>query len=265
MTARGIVQRGCLASSPSGAAASKPMNARIPKTIPLKTPEKSLEASGFTFSGLNACRFSWSKFERSIQSERPRKIAISNAPSTMPARVERRTSRYVRTKTISGGGEDPPRPADVPPDLVLDDVIGRPREDEEEERGDERCEEHEAPPREETRVRPERGAHVRVEAARRRHLLRELADRARHERAGDRGEEHGERKRLPGERHRNEEREGHRRRGRHVRDRLEERLREPDRMLAQVVEGAGGLRGLRLHVILLRYPGSQDCSVPWRS
>ncbi len=196
MTARGIVQRGCLASSPSGAAASKPMNARIPKTIPLKTPEKSLEASGLTFSGLNACRFSWSKFERSIQIERPRKIVISNAPEHDAGPGREADVAVRQDEDDQGGGEDPPRPADVPPDLVLDDVIGRPREDEEEERGDERCEEHEAPPREEARAGPERRAHVRVEAAGRRHLLRELADPARHERAGDRGEEDGERKRL---------------------------------------------------------------------
>ena len=37
-TARGTVQRGLRASSPSGAADSKPMNASTAKTIPLKIP-----------------------------------------------------------------------------------------------------------------------------------------------------------------------------------------------------------------------------------
>ena len=69
------------------------MNARMPKIIPLKIPEKLLVASGFAFSGLNAWRLSVSKFEMSIQIASAPKIAISIAPSTTPAFVESLTSR----------------------------------------------------------------------------------------------------------------------------------------------------------------------------
>lgn len=92
-TARGIVQRGRFASSPSGAAASNPMKARIPKIIPLKIPEKSLVASGLWLAGLKAWRSRLSAFERIIQTASAPKIVISMIPSTTPARVERRTSR----------------------------------------------------------------------------------------------------------------------------------------------------------------------------
>jgi hypothetical protein len=69
------------------------MKARMPKIIPLKIPEKSLVASGFRFSGLNAWRSRLPRFESSIQIASAAKMVISITPRTTPALVESRTSR----------------------------------------------------------------------------------------------------------------------------------------------------------------------------
>ncbi len=92
-----MLRRGLRASSPSGAAASKPMKARIANTIPLNTPLHSPSA----LPGLNGCRFMSPAFESSIQIANPAKITISNAPRITPAVVEMRTSRYVSRNTIT--------------------------------------------------------------------------------------------------------------------------------------------------------------------
>ena len=81
MTARGIVRRGSLVSSPSGAAASKPMNASRQKIIPWKAGRTPSAPGRNTFSVF------WSAFTMS-SAEISRKIAISMTPRTMPVRVE---------------------------------------------------------------------------------------------------------------------------------------------------------------------------------
>src|ERR1044072_4466363 len=79
-----MLRRGLRASSPIGAAASKPMKARMANTIPLNTPLHSPVA----WLGLNGCRFTSPALEISIQIARPPKMAISNAPRITPAVVE---------------------------------------------------------------------------------------------------------------------------------------------------------------------------------
>src|ERR671935_93264 len=82
-TAKGTVRRGLRASSPSGAAASKPMKARIANTIPRKTPLQPPRA----WSGLKGARLRSPVFESSIQIASAAKTAISNAPRITPAVV----------------------------------------------------------------------------------------------------------------------------------------------------------------------------------
>ena len=105
--------------------------------------------------------------------------------------------------------------------------------------------------------RPERPRGVGVHAARRREQLRELPDRGRGADARDQREADRQRQRLLRVRHRDEDRVRDGGGGRHVRDRLEQHLPEPDRVLAQVVETTwrGGSRSF--HRYLLR-------RVPWR-
>ena len=81
MTARGIVRRGSRVSSPSGAAASKPMKASRQKIIPWKAGRTPSAPGRNTFSV-----FCWA-FTMSSD-ETSRKIAISMIPSTTPVRVE---------------------------------------------------------------------------------------------------------------------------------------------------------------------------------
>src|SRR5207244_2434779 len=88
-TANGTVRRGLRASSPSGAAASKPMKARIANTMPRKTPLQPPRA----WCGLNGARLRSPVFESSIQTASAPKTAISNAPRITPAVVDSRTSR----------------------------------------------------------------------------------------------------------------------------------------------------------------------------
>src|SRR5713226_2268074 len=72
------------------------MKARIPNTAPLKMP---LNVPAGACVGLKGP--SSHLFESSIHAASATKTAISKTPSTTPAPVERRTSRYVRKKTIA--------------------------------------------------------------------------------------------------------------------------------------------------------------------
>ena len=82
MSARGITRRGSWVSSPSGAAASKPMNARRQKIMPWNAGLHALvagkEHAQRVLVGVH-------DEERRDEQEDP----ISMTPSTMPARVER--------------------------------------------------------------------------------------------------------------------------------------------------------------------------------
>jgi hypothetical protein len=127
----------------------------------------------------------------------------------------------------------------VPARLAPHHLPHRPAELEVEERRDERLEEDEEPGDDEARGRAERARGVGVEAAGRRLQAGELADRDRRAEAGDQREQDGERERLLRERHRDVDRVRDGGARRHVRDRLEENLRQADRVLAQVVEGPG--------------------------
>ena len=86
MTARGIVRRGSRASSPSGATASKPMNASRQKIMPWKAGSTPASPGTNTLSV-----FCSALTMRSA--EMSRKIAISMMPSTTPVRAERAMPR----------------------------------------------------------------------------------------------------------------------------------------------------------------------------
>jgi hypothetical protein len=86
MIARGIVRLGSRASSPSGATASKPMNASRQKIIPWnagRTPSSPGRKTLIVFCGALTIR----------SVEISRKIAISMTPRTTPARVDRAIPR----------------------------------------------------------------------------------------------------------------------------------------------------------------------------
>ena len=129
-----------------------------------------------------------------------------------------------------------PLAAPVPADARVEDVVHRPAELEVEERRDERLEPDEEPRGEEPGPRPERAGGVGVEAAGARQVLRELPDRGRGAEARDQREADRERQRLPRVRHGDVDRVRDGGRGGHVRDRLEQHLRQPDRVLAQMLE-----------------------------
>jgi hypothetical protein len=81
MIARGIVRRGSRASSPSGATASKPTNARRQKIIPWKAG-RTLPSAGMNTLTVFCGALTISSAEIS------RKIAISITPRTTPVRVD---------------------------------------------------------------------------------------------------------------------------------------------------------------------------------
>ena len=82
MTAHGMLRRGFRASSPRGAAASKPMNASRQKIIPWK--------AGWTppVPGMNTSAVLRDPALTMRSSEMNTKIAISMIPSTTPVRAE---------------------------------------------------------------------------------------------------------------------------------------------------------------------------------
>ena len=157
---------------------------------------------------------------------------------------------------------DPPLPRVVPAEPVLvraDDIRGRPGEDEKEQRRDEWLEEEERPADHEPGPGAERACDVRVQASRRGNLLRHLANRAGDEDARDEGKEDRQWQRRSRELHREENRERDRGSGSHVRDRLEQDLRQPNRALPQMVEGTSwtGACFHRLASCALDYPAAR--------
>jgi hypothetical protein len=245
ITARGIVRRGLRASSPNGAAASKPMKARIANTIPLKVPSKVPTS---LLWGLKVWSVRSPVFDRIIQSDSATKTLIEDAEQDADVGGQAHVAVGEEEDDRCGDQDpDPPLACPVPAHVRSHDVGRGPGEDQEEERRDGRLEENEDPPDHEPDGGAERAAHVGVEPAGRRHLLGQLANRVRDEQAGDEGDEDGKRQRGPRELDRYEDRERDRRTGSHVRDRLEEGLRQADRVLAQVVEGAGCRRRLGVH------------------
>ena len=82
MIARGMVERGSRVSSPSGAAASNPTNARMQKTMPWN--------AGWTLpsGGMKTLAFTGCDEFAINRTETTRKIAISIEPRTTPVRVE---------------------------------------------------------------------------------------------------------------------------------------------------------------------------------
>jgi hypothetical protein len=128
---------------------------------------------------------------------------------------------------------DPPLPRVVPAGLGLEDVGHRPAELQVEERRHERLEADEEPRDQEPGTRAEAASHVRVHAARRWEELRELSDRGRRTDAGDQREADGQRQGLPRVRYGDVDRVRDGCGGRHVRDRLEQNLRQADRVLAR--------------------------------
>jgi hypothetical protein len=184
-------------------------------------------------------------FDNSIHSDSAPKIPISNAPDH--ARGRRDPDVAVGEQEDDHGHErdpDPPLAVVVPADLALEDLVHRPAELEVEERRDERLEEDEQPRDEEAGARAEAPRGVGVHAAGRRIELGELADRRRRADARDQREADRQRQRLLRVRHRDEDRVRDSGRRRHVRDGLEQHLRQPDRVLAQMVEACSGGRAL---------------------
>ena len=86
-TARGMVRRGSLASSASGAAPSKPPNARMVYTDPPITPARPRKPGGVYFV-VNTLSVLWLPACTTKKTARTTKTAISNKPSTVPSRAE---------------------------------------------------------------------------------------------------------------------------------------------------------------------------------
>ena len=228
MTARGIVRRGSLVSSPSGAAASKPMNASRQKIIPWKagrTPSSP---------GRNTLSVFWSAFTMS-NAEINRKIDDLDDPED-DARPRR----------------DPDAPVGEPPDdepaqdrqpepgvFEVDSEVGRQEdraveaEPSEEERHDQGLGQREAPRDEPAEERSEAVADVGEHPAGGWQVLRELGHGVRREQHRDHREEHGQGRDAAGERRGRADRQCRRHSGRHVGDRLEQHLGQPDGVALQ--------------------------------
>jgi len=132
---------------------------------------------------------------------------------------------------------DPPLARVVPAGLARHHLAHRPAELEVEERRDEWLEEDEEPGDVEPGPRAERARRIGVEAACRWFELRQLTDRDRRTKAGDQSKQNGERQRLFRRRHRDVDRVGDGRSWCHVGDRLEQHLRQSNRVQAQPIEG----------------------------
>src|SRR5829696_2500777 len=134
------------------------------------------------------------------------------------------------------GHYHPYPPGDVYAESVLEGVSSGRGEDEVEERRDERFGQEKCPPDQETDLCPEGAAGVGVEPSGGGHLLGELAhgvsyQKRNREREDDRERQDRSRKAEP-----DQQGKGYRSSGSHMRDRLEQHLREADGMLPQVVE-----------------------------
>ena len=145
------------------------------------------------------------------------------------------------------GEPDPPLAGVVPADLGLEHVRHRPAELEVEERRHERLEADEEPRDQEARAWAEAAGDIGVQPARARDELGELPDRRRGAEAGDEREADRQRQRLLRVGHGDVDRVRDGRRGRHVRDRLEQDLPQPDRVLPQMVEATRSVGGHRFH------------------
>ena len=86
-TARGMVRRGFLASSASGAAPSNPPKARIVYTEPPITPVRPRKPGGVYFV-VNTLRVLLLPAWTTKKTARTRKTPISNRPRTVPSRAE---------------------------------------------------------------------------------------------------------------------------------------------------------------------------------
>ena len=131
---------------------------------------------------------------------------------------------------------DPPLPGVVPARLVGHDLGHRPAELEVEEGCDERLEQDEQPRDVEAGPGAERARRVGIQPAGGRLELRQLPDRIGRAQAGDERQQHRERERLLRRRDGDVDRVRNGRRRGHMRDRLEEHLREPDRVHPQAIE-----------------------------
>src|SRR5581483_7993790 len=115
------------------------------------------------------------------------------------------------------------------------------------ERRDERLDERVRPADEEPDRGVERLRRVGVERAGRGQVLGELPDRQRHEERADQRDHDRERRGAAGERDPERDREGGRRGRRHVRDRLEYDLSQPDGLTGQSLRRCGCGRRRSLH------------------
>jgi len=101
MTASRMVRRGSRASSARGAAASKPMKARIVYTDPAITPDRPAKPSTLAEPGPNTARVLSPPAWKIRVTASPANTRISNSPSRVPAAVLRRTPKNPRTNTIT--------------------------------------------------------------------------------------------------------------------------------------------------------------------
>src|SRR5215212_5447980 len=134
------------------------------------------------------------------------------------------------------GHNHPHPPRDVYAEPVLGGVRSGCGEDQVEERGDERFGQEKCPPNREAEPRCESSARVRVEPSGGGHLLGELAYGVGYEERNREGEDDRKRQDRPRKAEPDQQGEGNRSSGSHVRDRLEQHLRKRDGMLPQVVE-----------------------------
>jgi hypothetical protein len=112
----------------------------------------------------------------------------------------------------------------------------------EQDRHDQRLRERERPRDQPAEERPEAAADVRVHAARGRQMKRQLAHRVGGEQHGNHRKHDGQRRDPARERRRGADGEGRGDRRRHVRDGLEQELRDADRVSLEALAGRGRRR-----------------------
>ena len=247
ITARGIVRRGSLVSSPSGAAASNPMKASRQKIMPWN--------AGFNPS-----------------SPGTKTLNVLLSAFTMRSVEMSRKIRYLDdAQHEAGPGGEPDAPVGQAPDhqaaqdrqcdpreLEVDAEVRRQEdravepEPAEQKRHDERLREGEAPGDEPPEERAEPAPDVGVHPACRGQVPGQLGHREGGEQDRDHREQHGERRDAAGEGCGGADRQGGRNGRRHVGDRLEQHLGESDGVRAPAM-------GFPLRLPRLR---SRECPPP---
>ena len=242
-TARRIVLRGSRASSASGAAPSKPPNARMLKTDPAMTPVIPWYAFGRVPGAEDRQRVVAARVDDQQHAEHHEHGDLEDAEDR--AEPRRRTHAVEPGDHDDERAENRPRPPQVRPgsddhsELSVDAVVNPSCSSTS--GGDQGADEDVRPGDEEADALVQSLGRVGGERAGGRHVLGQLADAERAEQAGDEREDDGQRQRTAGEEGAGGDRRGDRGARCHVGDALEQHLPEPDRVFAQRQLGGHGL------------------------